>query len=117
MRIYIGRQEAVTAEEFEELARGSGEFRELPAEILDRVFREEAPEDFRDLFFGPPGETDEQRRAREEAAGHILAELLDAGRDDELERLNAMYAAQLVCAANLRKRARGPRMHWVRKAA
>lgn len=115
MRIYIGHQEAATADEFEELARGVGI--SVPDE-LGHIFFSEAPEDdFRDLFLGWPGETDEQRRTRELAAKDVLADLLAAGQQDEIERLNAMYAAQLVCVASLRSHARGPRMHWVQKAA
>ncbi|WP_329334732.1 hypothetical protein OG866_14115 [Streptomyces sp. NBC_00663] len=52
MRAYIGRQQAVTAEDFAELALGT------PVE----------------LWLGVEGETDEERAAREDAARDILAD-------------------------------------------
>ncbi|WP_314414171.1 hypothetical protein [Streptomyces sp. DSM 40484] len=52
MRIYIGHQQAISAEDFAELALGT------PVE----------------LWLGVEGETDEERAAREDAARDILAE-------------------------------------------
>jgi hypothetical protein len=52
MRAYIGRQQAVSAEDFAELALGT------PVE----------------LWLGVEGETDEERAAREDAARDILAD-------------------------------------------
>ena len=115
MRTYIGHQEAVSVGEFVELARGVDA--DLPDELQDLLFSEDGADDFRDLFLGWPEETDEQRRSRELVAKDVLGELLEAGRDDEIERVNAAYAAQLVCVANLRKHANSPRMRRMQKAA
>lgn len=52
MRTYIGRQQAISPEDFAELALGT------PVE----------------LWLGVEGETDEERAAREDAARDILAE-------------------------------------------
>ncbi|MFI5548842.1 hypothetical protein [Streptomyces sp. NPDC051738] len=68
MRSYIGRQQAVSAEDFAELALGT------PVE----------------LWLGEEGETDEQRAAREDAARDILAD--NPEMSDDLVRL----AAQVI---------------------
>ncbi|MGX1975470.1 hypothetical protein [Streptomyces kronopolitis] len=115
MRIYIGHQEAATAAEFIELAGGIAAH--LPDELQDLLFSEDATDDFRDLFLGWPGESDEDCRARELAAKDVLGELLEAGRDDEIERANAAYAAQLVCVANLRNQTKSARLRRMQKAA
>ncbi|MFE4856108.1 hypothetical protein [Streptomyces sp. NPDC056670] len=100
MRTYIGQQEAVSADEFEELALGINGY-----------------QDFRDLFLGQAGETPEERAAREQVAREVLAELLERGVDDEIDRANAVYAAHLACVFPSRNRASHPRMNWVRTAA
>ncbi|MFE9380355.1 hypothetical protein [Streptomyces sp. NPDC006855] len=68
MRTYIGRQQAISAEDFAELALGT------PVE----------------LWLGVEGETDEERAAREDAARDILAD--DPGLPDDLIRV----AAQVI---------------------
>ncbi|MBQ0849551.1 hypothetical protein J8N05_15220 [Streptomyces sp. BH-SS-21] len=68
MRTYIGRQQAISAEDFAELALGT------PVE----------------LWLGVEGETDEERAAREDAARDILADNPDL--PDDLIRI----AAQVV---------------------
>ncbi|OSC69689.1 hypothetical protein B5181_12095 [Streptomyces sp. 4F] len=68
MRAYIGRQEAVSVEDFAELALGT------PVE----------------LWLGVEGETDEERAAREDAARDILADNPDL--PDDLVRM----AAQVI---------------------
>ncbi|MGW6456286.1 hypothetical protein ACWF94_10230 [Streptomyces sp. NPDC055078] len=101
MRTYIGHQEAVSTAEFEELA-----------------YEIEMPDGFRALFLGERDETRMQRAAREQAAREVLAELIQAGRSDAIEWLNAQYAAQLLCAAALRDWATGDvRASRVQKAA
>ncbi|MFE7131926.1 hypothetical protein ACFVIM_13785 [Streptomyces sp. NPDC057638] len=67
----------------------------------------EAPDDFRALFLGEPGESEEQRAVREQAAHDVLADLLEAGRHGPVDWLDALYAAHLLCIADLRKRAIG----------
>ncbi|MFJ4470117.1 hypothetical protein ACIP2X_21955 [Streptomyces sp. NPDC089424] len=68
MRTYIGRQQAISAEDFAELALGT------PVE----------------LWLGVEGETDEERAAREDAARDILADNPDL--PDDLIRI----AAQVI---------------------
>ncbi|MXM64812.1 hypothetical protein GR925_15505 [Streptomyces sp. HUCO-GS316] len=68
MRTYIGRQQAISAEDFAELALGT------PVE----------------LWLGVEGETDEERAAREDAARDILAD--DPDLPDNLIRI----AAQVI---------------------
>ncbi|WCH92726.1 hypothetical protein POD33_11620 [Streptomyces moderatus] len=68
MRAYIGRQEAVSVEDFAELALGT------PVE----------------LWLGVEGETDEERAAREDAARDILADSPEM--PDDLVRM----AAQVI---------------------
>ncbi|MEU0452741.1 hypothetical protein ABZ322_06855 [Streptomyces sp. NPDC006129] len=68
MRAYIGRQQAVSVEDFAELALGT------PVE----------------LWLGVEGETDEERAAREDAARDILADNPDL--PDDLIRI----AAQVI---------------------
>ncbi|WP_328872859.1 hypothetical protein OHT76_23665 [Streptomyces sp. NBC_00287] len=68
MRTYIGRQQAVSVEDFAELALGT------PVE----------------LWLGVEGETDEERAAREDAARDILADNPDL--PDDLVRM----AAQVI---------------------
>ncbi|MCX4699069.1 hypothetical protein [Streptomyces sp. NBC_01373] len=68
MRAYIGRQQAVSADDFAELALGT------PVE----------------LWLGVEGETEEERAAREDAARDILAE--NPGLPDDLVRI----AAQVI---------------------
>ncbi|MFD9000878.1 hypothetical protein ACFV0T_07895 [Streptomyces sp. NPDC059582] len=68
MRTYIGRQQAISAADFAELALGT------PVE----------------LWLGVEGETDEERAAREDAARDILAD--DPGLPDDLIRI----AAQVI---------------------
>ncbi|UPZ30438.1 hypothetical protein MUK60_23225 [Streptomyces sp. LRE541] len=68
MRTYIGRQEAISAADFAELALGT------PVE----------------LWLGVEGETDEERAAREDAARGILAD--DPDLPDDLIRI----AAQVI---------------------
>ncbi|WP_432193740.1 hypothetical protein [Streptomyces sp. bgisy027] len=68
MRTYIGRQQAISAEDFAELALGT------PVE----------------LWLGVEGETDEERSAREDAARDILADNPDL--PDDLIRI----AAQVI---------------------
>jgi hypothetical protein len=68
MRTYIGRQQAVSCEDFAELALGT------PVE----------------LWLGVEGETDEERAAREDAARDILADNPDM--PDDLIRM----AAQVI---------------------
>ncbi|WP_405869063.1 hypothetical protein [Streptomyces sp. NBC_00005] len=65
MRTYIGRQQAISAEDFAELALGT------PVE----------------LWLGVEGETDEERAAREDAARDILADNPDL--PDDLIRIAA----------------------------
>lgn len=65
MRTYIGRQQAVSAEDFTELALGT------PVE----------------LWLGVEGETDEERAARQDAARDILAE--NPGLPDDVARIAA----------------------------
>ena len=104
MRTYVGGQEAVNAIEFVELACGFEH--DLPM-----------PDDFRQLFLGVPGETDEQRAVRLAVAGDVLADLLDMSDVDEVATLNALYAEQLMRAVPLRKRTVPPRTSWARNAA
>ncbi|MGP8300185.1 hypothetical protein ACTPOK_20090 [Streptomyces inhibens] len=78
MRTFVGGQEALNA--FEELAQGS---------------EASVPDDFRSLFAGEPGESGRQRAVRLVVAAEVLAELQELGEDDEIARLNALYAAQL----------------------
>ncbi|MEU7291755.1 hypothetical protein AB0A76_00900 [Streptomyces exfoliatus] len=104
MRTYVGGQEAVNALEFTELACGF-EF-DVPM-----------PEDFRQLFLGVPGESDEQRAVRLAAAGDVLEELRELSDTDEVASLNALYAEQLMRAVPLKKRAVTARAPWSRKAA
>ncbi|WP_327431735.1 hypothetical protein [Streptomyces sp. NBC_01236] len=66
MRTYIGRQQAISPEDFAELALGT------PVE----------------LWLGVEGETDEERAAREDAARDILAENLNL--PDDLIRMAAV---------------------------
>ncbi|MFE2681872.1 hypothetical protein [Streptomyces mirabilis] len=66
MRTYIGRQQAVSPEDFTELALGT------PVE----------------LWLGVEGETDEERAAREDAARDILAE--NPNLPDDLIRMAAV---------------------------
>ncbi|MCX4435513.1 hypothetical protein [Streptomyces mirabilis] len=66
MRTYIGRQQAVSPEDFAELALGT------PVE----------------LWLGVEGETDEERAAREDAARDILAE--SPNLPDDLIRMAAV---------------------------
>ncbi|RPF36244.1 hypothetical protein [Streptomyces sp. TLI_185] len=68
MRTYIGRQQAISTEDFAELALGT------PVE----------------LWLGVAGETDEERAAREDAARDILAE--NPNLPDDLIRV----AAQVI---------------------
>ncbi|MER7577362.1 hypothetical protein [Streptomyces sp. NPDC126514] len=68
MRAYIGRQQAISAEDFAELALGT------PVA----------------LWLGVEGETDEERAAREDAARDILADNPDL--PDDLIRI----AAQVI---------------------
>ncbi|GHG97369.1 hypothetical protein [Streptomyces lanatus] len=68
MRTYIGRQQAVSVEDFAELALGT------------------PPE----LWLGVEGETDEERAAREDAARDILAD--NPEMPDDLVRM----AAQVI---------------------
>jgi len=68
MRTYIGRQQAISIEDFAELALGT------PVE----------------LWLGVEGESDEERAAREDAARDILAD--DPGLPDDLIRM----AAQVI---------------------
>lgn len=68
MRTYIGRQQAISAADFAELALGT------PVE----------------LWVGVEGETDEERAAREDAARDILAD--DPDLPDDLIRI----AAQVI---------------------
>jgi hypothetical protein len=68
MRTYIGRQQALSAEDFAELALGT------PVE----------------LWLGVDGETDEERAAREDAARDILAD--NPNFPDDLVRI----AAQVI---------------------
>jgi hypothetical protein len=68
MRTYIGRQQAISAEDFAELALGT------PVE----------------LWLGVAGETDEERAAREDAARDILAD--NPNLPDDLVRV----AAQVI---------------------
>ncbi|MEU0059589.1 hypothetical protein [Streptomyces sp. NPDC006334] len=68
MRTYIGRQQAISAEDFAELALGT------PLE----------------LWLGVDGETDEERSAREDAARDILAD--NPNLPDDLVRI----AAQVI---------------------
>ncbi|MFF7882898.1 hypothetical protein ACH40F_19635 [Streptomyces sp. NPDC020794] len=66
MRTYIGRQQAISPEDFTELALGT------PVE----------------LWLGAEGETDEERAAREDAARDILAE--SPNLPDDLIRMAAV---------------------------
>ncbi|WP_330355509.1 hypothetical protein [Streptomyces chartreusis] len=68
MRAYIGRQQAISVEDFAELALGT------PVE----------------LWLGVEGETDEERAAREDAARDILAD--NPNMPDDLVRM----AAQVI---------------------
>ncbi|WP_427165969.1 hypothetical protein ACQF4J_16650 [Streptomyces sp. C1-1] len=68
MRTYIGRQQAISTEDFAELALGT------PVE----------------LWLGVAGETDEERAAREDAARDILADSPEL--PDDLVRI----AAQVI---------------------
>ncbi|WAU84875.1 hypothetical protein O1Q96_37405 [Streptomyces sp. Qhu-G9] len=70
MRIYIGHQQAISVEDFAELALGT------PVE----------------LWLGVEGETDEERAAREDAARDILAENPDL--PDGLIRMAAQVIEQ-----------------------
>ncbi|MDH2388170.1 hypothetical protein QCN29_05070 [Streptomyces sp. HNM0663] len=82
MRMYIGEQEAVGAAfEFDEPAWG---------------FAPPLPEDFRHLFLGESGESGEERAARLSVARAVLAELLQERDADDVSRLNARYARQLM---------------------
>lgn len=65
MRTYIGRQQAISADDFAELALGT------PVE----------------LWLGVEGETDEERAARQDAARDILAE--NPGLPDDVARIAA----------------------------
>lgn len=73
------------------------------------------PEDFRMLFLGEPDETAEQAGARAEVAREVFAELMDKGVDDEITRLDAAYAAWLLCAASLQQDAHRESARAVRR--
>jgi hypothetical protein len=78
---------------------------------------DDPPEDFRDLFLGPPGESAEQRTARLTAAGDVLAELLDEGASDDLALQDALYAVRLGGAGLLwRSRSRTAQLRMRRAA-
>ncbi|MET9219058.1 hypothetical protein ABZX65_09895 [Streptomyces sp. NPDC003300] len=62
----------------------------------------DAPDHFRELFLGPPDESDEQRAARVEAAREVLAELLEEGASDHITREDALCALWLGGVALLR---------------
>lgn len=75
MRSYIGNQHVIGNEEFEELALG-----------IDRA-----------LFLGEPGESGQERAAREAAARDILADLVTQGEaGDEIAGWDALYAEALT---------------------
>ncbi|QNA74171.1 hypothetical protein C8250_021680 [Streptomyces sp. So13.3] len=75
MRSYIGNQQVVGSEEFDELALG-----------IDRA-----------LFLGVQGESNEERAAREAAARDILADLIAQGEaGDEIAGWDALYAEALT---------------------
>ncbi|MCI0386246.1 hypothetical protein [Streptomyces sp. CNQ085] len=88
MRTFVGRQEAVSASEFVELAYGLDE---LPAGID------------RELFIGVPGESREERAARLDVAREVLAELREQGERDEVAASDARFAAALHRAVPLRR--------------
>ncbi|MFI2301022.1 hypothetical protein ACH5AL_19530 [Actinacidiphila glaucinigra] len=74
MRTFIADQEALTAIEFTELALG-----------FDR-----------ELFVGVPGETPEERAAREAVAHEALNEMRERGEHDEVAAWDALYAEALM---------------------
>ncbi|KOT90897.1 hypothetical protein ADK70_17330 [Streptomyces rimosus subsp. pseudoverticillatus] len=83
MRSYIGHHQLVNQAEFEELAFG---FDERPAGLDVELFR------------GPlRPETADERRAREDAARDIAADLRAMGEDgDEIAAWDALYADALT---------------------
>ncbi|WP_255954603.1 hypothetical protein [Streptomyces odontomachi] len=91
MRTYVGHLVAANMVTPDESAFGEAENSGFGAE------------DFRTLFVGKPGETAEEADARAEVAREVFAELMDEGVDDEIARLDAAYAAWLLCAASLRR--------------
>lgn len=101
MRTYVGRQHVMIRHEFSESADdyGGGEI---------------AAEDFRRLFLGEPGETADQAASREEVAREVFAELMDEGATDEVAWLNAVYAAQLLRDAPVRRMPRRRTQHTVK---
>lgn len=126
MRTHVGLQEAVYSEKFESPSHGtdpnSWKVPDLPDEVTELFFSEDATEDFRDLFLGAPGETGPQRRSREAVAREVFREILEAARHGEVEWVNAVYATQLAYLAHLATpRSRPPRLRTrrtrLRKAA
>ncbi|MCW2904076.1 MAG: hypothetical protein JWO67_6341 [Streptosporangiaceae bacterium] len=81
MRTFIAGQQAVAASEFVELAYG---FDELSVGID------------RELFVGVPGESPEERAAREAVAREVLEELRERGETDEVSAYDAVYAEALM---------------------
>ncbi|MFI8343107.1 hypothetical protein ACIF8W_24040 [Streptomyces sp. NPDC085639] len=90
MRTYIGGQEAVSTNEFIELALGT------PVE----------------LWLGVEGESEEERAARTDAARHILAE--NPGLPDDVSRIAAQVieanAPEIFNVVQLMRRPAGCRM-------
>ncbi|MFI9101679.1 hypothetical protein ACIGXA_14260 [Streptomyces fildesensis] len=97
MRTYIGHQQVVGSEEFEELALG-----------IDR-----------ELFLGVEDETGEGRAARQAAARDVLADLVAQGAaGDEVAAWDALYAEALTRTVPLlRSSARSVRVPGAGEAA
>ncbi|TJZ99703.1 hypothetical protein [Actinacidiphila oryziradicis] len=81
MRTFVAGKQALVAAEFVELAYG---FDELPTGID------------RELFIGVPGESSEDRAARETVAREVLDDLRERGEADEVTAYDAIYAEALM---------------------
>ncbi len=86
MKDFVAGHPVVTGFDLAELAFG---FDELPMS-LDR-----------ELFLGVPGETREERAAREDVAREVLRELRERGADDPVSAWDAVYAEALMSAVPL----------------
>ncbi|MBD0736183.1 hypothetical protein [Streptomyces sp. CBMA29] len=80
-------------------------------ELLD------AREFLRELFLGIPGESDDERAARQAVARDVLAELLEEGASDALAREDAVCALWLGGVALLRNSRLSGRPMWFGEAA
>ncbi|MEV6757293.1 hypothetical protein [Streptomyces sp. NPDC051214] len=112
MYLYVGNQRFLSALEFAELAQGFGDLQDANEPDL--------PDTFRDLFVGEIDESEEDLIARVAAAEDVLAELIEikqAGENDAIATLNALYASNLMHVTMLRTTSIGLRTDSLRKAA